>query len=88
MENTRNHKNKPLSEVDIFLVQTFKGLIEFVLAILGFVLIIVLPFVFFAMGGASILSGKWLMGCMYLLLIIVSFYSARGLTELLNNNEK
>ena len=82
MGNSSKSKNTRASEIDTFLVETFKGLIGLVLTLLGFILIIVMPFVFFVMGGASLLSGKWLTGLVYLMLVIVSFYSARGLTEL------
>lgn len=87
MKNVTASNDRIISKIDSFLVYTFKGLIEFILAILGFVLIAVLPIVFFTMSGASLLSGEWLMGLLYLLLMIVSFYSARGLTELLKNTK-
>lgn len=82
-------KNKFSSKADDFIVNTFSGLLQLVLTFLAFVLLIVLPFVFFAMSGASLLSKEWLKFLLYLILIGASYYAGRVLTDLLKNkNEK
>ncbi len=80
MEN-KNQKNK----IDSFLVQTFKGLISFCLSLMGLILIIILPMVLIPLSIFLIISGDLLKGLECLFFSVVSFYTARGLTAVLED---
>lgn len=77
---------KDIAKADKFIIDAFKGLAKLVLMLSSGLLLIIMPFVFIAMAVASFLEKYWLEGLGYLVLVIISIYTARGLLKLIRRD--
>ena len=82
------NKGEPekIAKADSFIVDTLKGLVKLMLLLINLLLFAVLPLILITLSIASLISKEWLKGLGYLALAVVSFYTARGLTEVIKND--
>lgn len=74
------------SSIHNFFVETFTGLVKLGLTFLALAILIGGLFGFLTQGLASILSGEYVEGAGYLLMIPVSFYTAVGIQKTLGKS--